>query len=96
MPSRSQNSSERFEKQIAREPSPIRSASSSSTTDWPRCARSIASDSPTGPGADHDDRVFGDVRARPILIGVAAIAELGFGLRHAAQTLALAKGADAC
>src|SRR6516162_5824789 len=48
-PSRSQNSSERFEKQIARDPSPIRSASSSSTTRWPRCARSIASDNPTGP-----------------------------------------------
>ena len=38
-------------------------------------------------GADHDDRVFGDVRARPILIGVAAIAELGFSLRHAGSTL---------
>ncbi len=33
--------------------------------------------------ADHDDRVFGQVRTRPILIGMAAIAELGFGLRHA-------------
>ena len=28
-------------------------------------------------------RMLGEIRARPILIGMAAIAELGFGLRHA-------------
>ena len=82
MPSRSQNSSERFEKQIAREPSPIRSASSSSTTFWPRCARSIASDSPTGPAPTTTTGYSATFGARPILIGVAAITELGFGLRH--------------
>jgi hypothetical protein len=27
--------------------------------------------------------MFGNIRARPILIGMAAIAELGFGLRRA-------------
>jgi hypothetical protein len=27
--------------------------------------------------------MFGNVRARPILIGMTAIAELGFSLRHA-------------
>ena len=82
MPSRSQNSSERLEKQIAREPSPIRSASSSSTTDWPRCARSIASDNPTGPAPTTTTGMFGHISARPILIGVPAVAELGFGLDH--------------
>ncbi len=35
------------------------------------------------PGADHDDRVFGQTRAGPVLIGVPAIAELGFGRGHA-------------
>ena len=87
MPSRSQNSSERFEKQIAREPSPIRSASSSSTTDLAALRQIDRQRQPHRPGADHDDRVFGHVRARPILIGMAAIAELGFGLRHAGSTL---------
>ena len=40
---------------------------------------------PHGARADHDDRVFGEVRTHPILVGVAAIAELGFSLRHKAQ-----------
>ena len=34
---------------------------------------------PDRPRADHDDRMFGHVRVRPILIGMAAIAELGVG-----------------
>ena len=32
------------------------------------------------PGADHDDRILCDVGARPLLVVVTAIAELGFGL----------------
>ena len=35
------------------------------------------------PGAHHDDRIFGHNSARPILIGMPAITELGFGGRHA-------------
>ena len=38
---------------------------------------------PHGSGAYHHDRIFGDIGARVILIGMTAIAELGFGLRHA-------------
>ena len=38
---------------------------------------------PDRPGADHDDRILGHISARPILIGLPAIAELGFRLRHA-------------
>ena len=30
--------------------------------------------------ADHDDRMFGDIRAGPILVGMTAIAELGLCL----------------
>jgi len=75
-PRRSQTSSERLEKQIAREPSPILSSSSSSTTGWPRCARSIASDRPTV-RADDDHRMLGNVRAGPVLIGMAPIAKSG-------------------
>jgi hypothetical protein len=37
--------------------------------------------------AHNDDRVLGQVRTRPILVGVATIAELGFSQRHAASTL---------
>jgi len=37
-------------------------------------------------GADHDDRMLGRVRSRAVLIGMAAIAELGFCLRHAGST----------
>ena len=48
-PSRSRISSVRFDQQMPREPSPIRSASSISTTGTPRCARSIAAARPTGP-----------------------------------------------
>ena len=36
--------------------------------------------------AEHAVVVVGDVRARPVLIGVAAIAELGFSQRHAGST----------
>ena len=32
------------------------------------------------PGTDHDDRMLRHIGARPLLVGVAAIAELGFGL----------------
>ena len=46
---------------------------------------------PDRSGADHHDGMFGSIRASPILIGVTAIAELGFGLRHALN-VALAKG----
>ena len=38
-------------------------------------------------GADHDDRMFGDIGRGPILIGVAAIAELDPGLRDAIHLL---------
>jgi hypothetical protein len=31
--------------------------------------------------------MFGDIRARPVLIGMATIAELGFSQRHAGPTL---------
>ena len=90
-PSRSQYSSERFEKQIAREPSPIRSASSSSTTRLAALRQVDRKRQPDRPRADHHDRMLGHVSARPILIGMAAVAELGFGLRHALNP-ALAKG----
>jgi len=42
---------------------------------------------PDRPGADHHDRLFRQARARAILVGVAAIAELGPGLRHARNWL---------
>ena len=48
-PRRSRISKVRLEKQMAREPSPIRSASSSTTTGTPRSVRSMAAVSPTGP-----------------------------------------------
>jgi 2-polyprenyl-6-methoxyphenol hydroxylase-like FAD-dependent oxidoreductase len=38
---------------------------------------------PHRPGADHHDRIFGHIGTRPILIGMPAIAELGFAGRHA-------------
>jgi hypothetical protein len=37
--------------------------------------------------ADHDDRMLSHVHARPVLVGVAAVTELGLGLRHAGSTL---------
>ena len=40
---------------------------------------------PTGPGADDHDGMFGHGRAGAILVGMPAIAELGFGLRHPFQ-----------
>ncbi len=45
---------------------------------------------PDRAGADHHDRILGQVGAGPILIGMAAIAELDSGLRACAQS-ALAK-----
>ena len=42
---------------------------------------------PYGTGAHHDDRVFGHARPRPILIGMAAIAKRGAGVRHEGSTL---------
>ena len=92
-PSRSQYSSERLEKQIAREPSPIRSASSSSTTALAALRQIDRERQPDRPGADHDDRMLGDVGAGPILVGVAAIAELDFGLlRHGASCACSGQG----
>jgi hypothetical protein len=51
---------------------------------------------PDGTCAHHDDRIFGHLQADPILVGMAAIAELDSGLRHALKTLPLAKDAEAC
>ena len=83
-PSRSQYSSERLEKQIAREPSPIRSASSSSTTRLAALRQIDRERQPDRSGADHHDRMMRRVAVSPILIGMTAVAELDFGLlRHA-------------
>ncbi len=48
-PSRSNISSVRFDQQIARLPTETTSLSSSTTEAMPRCAKSIAAASPTGP-----------------------------------------------
>ena len=42
---------------------------------------------PDRPGADHDDRMLGDVGRGPVLIGVTAIAELDVRLRDALSLL---------
>ena len=49
---------------------------------------------PDRPGADHHNRVFSRIGAGPVLVGVAAITELGFGLLRHALNVALAKGLD--
>ena len=88
-------SSVRFDQQMPREPSPMRSESSSSTTGTPCSARSIAAASPTGPGADHDHRMARD-RAR-VLVGRAAVGEveqrLVFGCRGHGPLRALSPAA---
>src|SRR4030095_6284582 len=42
---------------------------------------------PDRPGAHHDNEILGRIGASAILIGVAAVAELDFGLRHALTLL---------
>ena len=44
--------------------------------------------------ANDDDRMLGEIRTRPILIGMAAIAELDFGLRHAGFNPVTGKACD--
>jgi hypothetical protein len=57
-PSRSATSSARLEKQMAREPSAIRSESSSTTTGMPRWARVDGRRQPDRPGAHDDHRMM--------------------------------------